>query len=481
MIVKSDNRELERAVMKASLKLIQSNDIFGYVLMRIPVLISNKYDKPYDIFSNGKMIVFNTNRIIQLKELMSNVPTDKLLKHELSHILLNHLERQKRARAKLSEIPEVFFTIAQEYIVNRDIGMSAYGLVDKKWLIDTFMLKTDDDEWIKINQMSFEQLAGYLYYTGMSNGSVQEITLNISISGTQGDNEGNGNGNSQNESSQRNSENKEIKINAMKDDGQGGFKDINTHMVGDVQNKEVDKQIKDEMEEQGMDKYEDFLNDVIRKALIKSHGMERTGLWRELENMVFSHTINWRKVLQDYVKSYKSQEDAEEGLKYVNRRFYTLKGYNPKMPIFFNKKKQIYDRTIIAIDTSGSITDDEYKKQVSEVLNFLRDEKVRGEIVLFTAGVEKGIPFTDKTNIIELMKSLKTRTDGGTDFEPVFEYAFRYRAKLLIFFSDLYANYPKRTDWGYKVLLMTSITDYEEQADKFGRVIIMEDKKTIKK
>ena len=449
MIIESNNKDIKREVLSASMRMIRKGEVWGYVLLRIPILITDEYDKPYDIFTNGKMIVFNTNRVNELKKLMKSISTEDLLKHQLSHILLNHVRRQLSVKKKKLGIPSIFYYLASEYVVNKDLEMHGQNVIDKKWLISNIGITEDEIE--HINKLSFEQLAGYLYMKCKENNLIREQKLCM------GDCD------------------MEDSISPI-DEQNNGFANIRSHLIDDVQNDDVNKSINNEISENGLASYSDLLNDIVRKALVKTHGMARTGLWTELEGMLFSHNVNWRKVLVDYVKTYKSQQDADEGLKYVNRRYFTLNGYNPKQPIIFNKKKQIYDKTLIAIDTSGSISDEDYKRQIGEVLTFLKQEKVRGEIVLFTSEIEKGIPFTDMTNEVDLWKSLKSRTSGGTSFVNVFDYAFKSRSKLLIIFSDLYAEYPERTYWGFNVLLMTYIRDYNKTAEKYGRVIYMKSK-----
>jgi predicted metal-dependent peptidase len=146
----------------------------------------------------------------------------------------------------------------------------------------------------------------------------------------------------------------------------------------------------------------------------------------------------------------------------------------PRTPLIFNKKKYTYEGVYVAIDTSGSIDDDEYKKQIGETLSLIQSEKVKGKIFLFDTEIKHEIPVDKNSNPKEVLNKLKSRSYGGTDLNPVFRKCDKEKAKLLIVLSDMFATYPERTQWRFKTLMLTRTTEKDTlaEAQKYGRVII---------
>lgn len=86
---------------------------------------------------------------------------------------------------------------------------------------------------------------------------------------------------------------------------------------------------------------------------------------------------------------------------------------------------------IVAIDISGSISDEEFKQAIREVLAIVKN--YNHEITIIECDIEIKRVYKVKT-----IKDVKDRaaTGGGTKFSPVFEFANSKKANLLIYFTD---------------------------------------------
>lgn len=85
----------------------------------------------------------------------------------------------------------------------------------------------------------------------------------------------------------------------------------------------------------------------------------------------------------------------------------------------------------IAIDTSGSISEEEFRQAMVEILQIVRN--YNHELTLIECDNEIQNTYTVKSE-----RDLKDRTStkGGTKFYPVFEYANQNKFQLLIYFTD---------------------------------------------
>lgn len=106
----------------------------------------------------------------------------------------------------------------------------------------------------------------------------------------------------------------------------------------------------------------------------------------------------------------------------------------------------------VAIDISGSISDEEFKQAVKEVLAIVKN--YNHEITIIECDKEVRRAYKVKS-----AKDIKDRiaTGGGTQFSPVFEYANSKKINLLIYFTDGKGeDRLKVIPRGYKVLWVIS-------------------------
>jgi len=88
-------------------------------------------------------------------------------------------------------------------------------------------------------------------------------------------------------------------------------------------------------------------------------------------------------------------------------------------------------KIIVALDISGSISDEEFNQAIKEVLNIVRN--YNHEITIIECDSE-----IRRVYKIKSIKDLKDRINirGGTKFTPVFEYANHNKVNLLVYFTD---------------------------------------------
>ena len=106
----------------------------------------------------------------------------------------------------------------------------------------------------------------------------------------------------------------------------------------------------------------------------------------------------------------------------------------------------------VALDISGSISDEEFKQAIKEVLNIVKN--YNHEITIIECDNE-----IRRTYKVKSMNDIKDRINirGGTKFTPVFDYANNKKVNLLIYFTDgqgenILGTVPR----GYKTLWVIS-------------------------
>ncbi|WP_042273360.1 vWA domain-containing protein [[Clostridium] dakarense] len=106
----------------------------------------------------------------------------------------------------------------------------------------------------------------------------------------------------------------------------------------------------------------------------------------------------------------------------------------------------------VALDISGSISDEEFKQAIKEVLNIVKN--YNHEITIIECDDE-----IRRVYKVKSVKDIKDRLNirGGTKFTPVFEYANNKKSNLLVYFTDGKGeDRLKVIPRGYKILWVIS-------------------------
>jgi len=179
----------------------------------------------------------------------------------------------------------------------------------------------------------------------------------------------------------------------------------------------------------------------VRLASFKVIGKGTLKLIEEIEELV-KPTLNWREIISQ-VALVISEGMTKRIYDLTNPTFisltYTLKDC-PMIKVVKKRKAPRVD-VIFALDTSGSISYEEYIRFVSEALSLLQHYKVKSVRVIFWEGKVVLDKVVNNKNLKEVKKILKRRVGfGGTDIYELLNYLQRttenLREKILIIFTD---------------------------------------------
>lgn len=152
-----------------------------------------------------------------------------------------------------------------------------------------------------------------------------------------------------------------------------------------------------------------------------------------LLNKLLKPKLPWQRILARYLQRYVK---ADYTFKRPNRRYW---------PDYFLPR--LYSQRLVnmavAVDTSGSITDTEFNRFISEVAAIFRmstPEEI--QLLQFDANIKS----INQIRQFQQLASVQFRGRGGTDITPVLEWASEHRPQLLLVFTDGYFNFPRHLD-----------------------------------
>lgn len=165
--------------------------------------------------------------------------------------------------------------------------------------------------------------------------------------------------------------------------------------------------------------------------------------------------LPWQKILQKYLHAFSKNDYT---MKRPNKRFFP-QHYLPSM----------YSESLVSmaifVDTSGSVSDADFHKFISETYGILRMMKPK---TLTIGQFDTEIKSVDEvTDVRDLMK-IKFTGRGGTYIDPVIQWANENKPQLLLVFSDgeFYFNGPET-----KAKTIWMIHDNTQFVAPFGKVI----------
>lgn len=176
---------------------------------------------------------------------------------------------------------------------------------------------------------------------------------------------------------------------------------------------------------------------------------------------VLQPKVDWREVLQRFVE--KCKDDTRSWAR-PNRRFLSQGMYLPSC------SGEAMGELVVAVDCSGSITDDDINQFSAEVTTIKEDSNPSAiHVVYFDSTVSHYDKFTRDDEI-----HITPHGGGGTAFSPVFKYLEEHNIEPVacVFLTDLWCN-----DFGdepaYPTLWIT--TDSDSTKAPFGEVVVMND------
>jgi len=402
---------------KARVMLLKERPFFGTLLLYLKFR-----EVPDDNETMLKLIptmgIDKWGRLFYNPKFVDKLTLEKLTTvvcHEVYHAVLRHIDRK-------SSRDQVVWNYAADYVVNGILVKNGFKELDD-WLFD----KKYDDCY---SEEVFEDL------NKKSKGALDKLKkgqfdshLYHDVDGQSGQGQGDGDEDCDNCGGSGKDPNDKSGQTPCPDCGGTGKKPGKGN--GQDGQGEGSGQGNDPTSQPGTGKEMPQWDKILREAYsyAKKQGKAPLGMDRILEGLVRG-TVPWYSLLRKYI-TYTLPKDYT----YMrpHRRSQSAGFYMPTL-----KKEEI--DIAIAIDTSGSVSDTEYKEFISEIVSM--ENAYKGRINFFIVTADAAVQTIDEFKGHFDPTKMKARGYGGTLFKPAFDYLKenRMKTKLLVYFTDLFGD-----------------------------------------
>lgn len=471
--LKNNNPEWETH-MKKVIELIIADCItnhddkfIGFFLSKMNREYDNTFQSYAGVYINNGSLYITMNLMMMVNALTIKDIID-IITHEVYHIVMNHLGRgnydyDKEAAniamdtainqfinfsENLSKVICTPDSIKKEFDIKQNIDLKR----EYDYYYDLIINSANYNKRKKERQENSQYLQDLIDEINkrLNNGE----SLNDSSAGKDDNKENSSNGNSNDDSS-----NSSSSSSGSSSDGEGDDENSNDNQNGNSSSNSNGKKndFSNKTLKELLDELEDFIknnkvsvthknwnklspldkvtaHDTVREMLqeAKNRGILPSELTDKINDMYFKEPIiSWKTELRYTIGS----------VPVPYRK--TMRVKNRRQPSRADILGRVPDRKIniaVALDTSGSVSNDEIKYFFNEVFNIIKDTKTEITLIECDADINAVFKLNDKKDLSKI--SIQGR--GGTCFTPVFEYVKNMKRTeypdILIFCTDGYGE-----------------------------------------
>jgi len=199
---------------------------------------------------------------------------------------------------------------------------------------------------------------------------------------------------------------------------------------------------------------------VWAAQVAKTQGRLPVGLERFIDDLLYPK-LSWRQLLWQYTT-------RTRGMKQDWRR--PSKKWL-QYGVYYPTRKERMLEAAVAVDTSGSISNEELREFLNElrgILSTFRSFRVR--LFACDADIHTDAVATSLSDFDSF--KVKIKGSGGTDFRPVFEALENENIQVLVYLTDGDGDYPETAPGAYDAIWVIS-AEGDEKRPPFGRVLKM--------
>ncbi|MDF2540754.1 MAG: Protein of unknown function metallopeptidase-related protein [Herbinix sp.] len=363
-------KEFYSLIDRVTLSLMEDKDNFyGYFVFQISRDIRFDISSPTAVNFIGASYVIYYNPILFLNLTMRQMESS--MKHEILHIVSMHLKRAKEFQRKYSNLA---INMAMDIVVNKYLNhLPPYATTL---------------EWVNLHyNLNLEPYASFEYYVEKLQAAIDLIDDDENAS--EDDN---------------NDENNDDCIETIETE----YNAAKTHAIWSELN---------DIDESTLQLFTEKVIEASEKGEIPTY----------LKNMISSlknskGELPWNLYLKRLMGTVESNKK-----KTVTRR-------SRRQPDRLDLRGELRSHkanVIVAIDISGSISDEEFKQAMKEVLAIVKNYNHEVTVIECDSDIRHVYK-------VKSIKDIKDRTNkrGSTRFSPVFEYVNHHKGNLLVYFTD---------------------------------------------
>ena len=398
---------------------------YGYFLMNMSFNVEFTEETIAGIALNQYPPVFCTNPLLLCKFSLKEIIF--ILCHEIEHLILNH--PAEMIKVNPTRNPDIYkrFNYAADASVNDRL---IHDMVARKIKYMSFPDGcVDSEEFSNIFKLGkIRSNENYLYYYNLISDldDSQSDSVFGMLSGMTGASENTGNGDkASNKQSAVSSDNDTI----LSDQGDLDADSDNIITAQNCKNPKTHQWDCGDDYEGVSELVKEYVNESYKMISSDSRGKMPAGFISQVEKLNEKPQISWEKVLKKYVGT------INAGYRKTRTRL------NRRQPERFDISGKMEDKTlkiVVAIDTSGSVGDNEISKIFNEIFDILSKKKFELTIIECDADIKRVYKARNRNEV-----DTSVRGRGGTCFTPVIEYLNAdkyYRDALLIYFTDGYGE-----------------------------------------
>lgn len=390
-------------LMQIKVFLLQNYDTYYsiyFYLLEFSVSFSNSFIAYIDCLSSPLKLVVSSINLVKLKSVSEVI---YVICHEIEHVLLLHPYSNLRLNKNGDKEIQIKLNIAMDASVNDRLDDKIdFNNIDYIYPPSGVIKSNYIAKLIHYNVDVYRSQSFYYYYKLIKNIKIDvndpqflgTKLINSNINGILNGEDGDGNGKEEEE--------------------------------GYINEDKIYKNIKK------------FFNDgviEINKNYCKSKGKSSKnrgtipGSIKELIELQDEKILSWKEILSHFVGTYPA-----------NKRKSSLR-LNRREPYRFDLKGQLSDRVIkicVVVDTSGSITKNEFSYFISSINAILKLKKYVVDVIACDAKIQAIY------NNLKKAKDIEFKGRGGTILSSAIDYINKcpkYRKHLIIFFTDGYIEH----------------------------------------
>ena len=426
---------------RARIQIQRSNPFFAY----LSLYLKFREDKNKELPEWAGMGVSADGWLLYKKEFVDSLTENELvgvLIHEILHLSLLHLTRRGHRQFEI-------WNISADLAVNQIIKTNGYALPKGSLLSDysnNFTINGHRIQQIdkKTAEQLYDEIEPLIKKGKGRKGRDGDIVIN-SGDGDGDDDDDNGKGMKRFDYHQ---EGKGDKQNKDKKNGKSGG---NCEPLTDEEKREIEEYWKNKA------------NEALVTAKLKGNvpaGIER------LVGELSQAKVGWRELLQKYI-----QRAIPYDYTYANcsKKSVSTGVYMP------NTIRDFID-VVVAIDTSGSIGQEELKDFLSEVIGISKAFSSRVRMRLLTHDVKVWDDLLIQNGNIEKIKNMNVRGGGGTSHKDVFDHVKEnYRdTRLLVCFTDGDSDLDSidGNEYRFDKVFVISVNGHDMQLKKWNTHVI---------
>ncbi len=446
--MKSHDQILEE-VNKTSIKLILQEPFYGHFFMGLVKMI-DETTPTMAVSLRGKNSLF---LLVNPEFWESMTPEHRygVVKHEILHILFKHLFMTHQFGNKY------VFNLAADILVNQYI--SENQLPKGAILLEMFPdLNLEREQTVK---HYYDKLMKFIQEQQAIDEQYADLQQEEGQKNQEDQNQQDQNNNQKNESQQDQKESDQNNSGRPYNESWENLKPYLNPMHSAQKQHEFWELVKN-LPKAERDLIEGGLNDYIKGTVerLKSYGNLPAGIQDYIDKLLalMKPNINWKRALRLFTEN-ATTTYLNNTLKRPSKRYGTVPGIKIK-------RRQ---KLLVAVDTSGSVSEKDLKEFFSEMYHIWREQ---AEIIVVECDTEIQHVYQYTGKMPEFVHGR-----GGTDFNAPIQYANeKVKPDAIIYFTDGYAPIPSVPS-RYPILWMMCTTGLSEDDDQFfefpGRVVKM--------